>query len=264
MKKTLLILPIFLVAIFFGTVSAQENTLTAQITTAEADYRFQFDQYRSAYQNYIVSKAGWEKDKTLIAEQAALNNAKAVAVARSKTLRAYTQWVRLRLLNLVSVYPQAQEYADQLNTLSVWYQTHEASIASTTSLDAFDQVMNSYYFERLNRQKIYTSAQIALKLSELASIQHESRSLYDPILTALRDKQSIPQVQQGLIHIAQIGDRINTLITETNTIIGSIQSEDLAAKQASQKASDKLDAIRSAQLELIGFITELEANYYGN
>ncbi len=261
MKKLFIILSFFL--IFVPALAlAQGDSLTTQIPTAESDYRYQFDQYRARYQAYVTAKQTYESDKTLVAETAALNAAKAVAIARSATLRTYTAWVRLRLLSLISVYPQAAEYADGLNTQIVWYQNHEAAISSTTSLSSFDQVMNDYYFKRTERQKLYSAAQIVLKLAELAGFQHEARGQFDPILTALKDKQNVPEVQQGLIHIAQIGDEINVLITATQTIVGSIQSEDLAAKQALQKASEKLDAIRTKQLELITFITELEQNYY--
>ncbi len=228
---------------------------------AEADYRYQFDQYRNSYNDYLVTKTEYHETGSLQAEQEALGAAKKVAVNRAEVLRTYNRWVMLQLLEFRTPYPQAETTAAKLNTQFGWYLDHKAKIQATASVSAFESVMDEYTAETKNREKLYAQAQIDLKLAWIAFFQQQARALYDPILSELMKKTDIPEVEQGLAKVAALGDQINELILNTRTKVGAIESEDIEVAQGLRQVGKLLEELQSKQLVLINTMMELETRY---
>lgn len=247
-----------------NTHAQEASSLEPAIDQAEASYRYQFDLYRQDHHEYQVAKSEWQKSATLKGEQEALVAAKLVATSRAEVQKSYTHWIRLKLLNLVSVYPDAQPVTDKLSEQIEWYSKHQAQVASTDSVVTFDEVMGDYFTRKPSRDKLYAAAQIHLKLAQLSSFQHIARSLYEPILTVLQNKQDQPEVKQGLIHISKLGEEINTQLVKTQSMIGPLESEDLRVQQVFRKTNEALEIIRFKQIELLNLMSELDQRYVKN
>ena len=238
----------------------QEQTIQSP-AQAEADYRYQFDQYRSSYNNYLVTKTEYLETGGLKAEQEALSSAKVTAVARSEVLRAYNRWLTLQLLQYQLALPQVTETVAKLNQQANWYLDHKAQVQAAAAVSSFEEVMKDYVLEQKNRDKLYALAQIDLKLARLGFFQQQARLLYDPVLLRLEPQRNIPEVEQGLARIASIGEQINELILETRTKAGAIESGDLEISQGLRQTVQRLEKIQELQLTLINLMIELETRY---
>lgn len=254
------ILIVSLSILFVSPITAQE-TVSNQINQLEADYRYQFDQYRTAHRAYQISKAEYITTGTLKAEQEALTDAKIVAIASADVLRTYTSWLRLLLLEHASTYSRVNVITERLNLQIDAYLQHKSQIEASGSVVAFEAVMEEYKLGQDNRDKLFASSQIELKLAQLASFQHQARSLYDPLIDQLAEQAKVPEIEQGMARISQLGDQINQGITNTSQLVGPIESEDFNIRQASRRASENLQLIHSQQLSLLDVMIELENRY---
>lgn len=263
--KKLLLLSLFsilaLLSLFTlaGKTTAQD--LQPSIDQAETDYRFQFDLYRQSYQEYQVAKSEWQKTKTIKAQEEALTAAKTVAHNRAGVQKAYSLWLRLRLLNRLSVYPDAQAIADRLETQANWFTDHQARVATVNTVAGFDEEMTTYFQQKGARDILFASGQIHLKLATLSYYQHLIRSLYEPILAKLETKQDIPEVVQGLSRVETLGEEINTQIDATKALISPLESGNVALTQTFRKVTEGLIKIQTSQIALLNLIFELEQNY---
>lgn len=267
MKKNSLYLFIFLAIfalIFFAPIKklAQEPSAQDQtVLQAESTYRSQFDSYRQSYRDYQIAKSEWQKSNTLKAEQEAITAAKKVAVARAEVQKAYTSWLRLKILSYTLVYAQSQSLADRLNQQINWFSDHQSKINASQSVTQFDDIMTEYYSQRSQRERLFGVCQIHHKLAQLTSYQHLARSLYDPVLTKLNDKQDDPEIKQGLSRVALLGEEINSQITNSKNTAGSLESGDFTVANAFKKASESFEIIRVKQLELVDLMNELDQDY---
>ena len=234
MKKLAFVFISFLISIVIGLtlVQAQDTTIQIAINQAESGYRYQFDLYRTLYTQYQVSKSEWKKTMTIKAEQEALEAAKLVASQRGEVQKAYTLWIRLKLLEFSSVYQEVQGIADRLSVQAQWFSSHQTEISATSSVTMFDEVMGRYVDQKPERDQLFASAQIHLKLAKLTSYQHLIRSLYEPILSALQGRTDPAEIQQGLFRISSLAEDTNNRITEAKTLVGPLESGDLPVKQA--------------------------------
>jgi hypothetical protein len=238
-----------------------EEAAVQNPSQAEADYRYQFDLYRGAYNDYLITKSEYLKTNSLKASQEALTAAKKLAILRSEVLRTYNRWLMLQLLEKKTYYPEVEKSITALNTQFEWYLTHKAKINAAASLPAFESVMAEYVKSQPERNKLYATAQIDLKLAQIAQNQVQAKMLYDPLLVKLEPQKTIPEIEQGLSRVTATGEQINALILETKTKAGTIESEDMDVNQALRQASTRLENLRSLQLSLISTMMELETRY---
>ncbi len=252
---------LFLIASGLTSVQAQDQTIQTAINQAESDYRYQFDRYRTHYTQYQISKSEWEKTKTIKAEQEALEAAKLVATQRGEVLKAYTLWIRLKLLEFSSVYPEIQNLTDRLSIQAQWFSSHQTEISATSSVAMFDEVMGRYVDQKPERDQLFASAQIHLKLAKLTSYQHLIRSLYEPILSSLQGRTDPAEIQQGLFRISSLAENTNNRITEAKTLVGPLESGDLPVKQVFRNVNEVLEDIRAKQLQLLELMNELDVRY---
>lgn len=259
--KLLLILP--LAMLFFGVtrVLAQETT-AAQ---SEADYRFQFDGYRTAYQTYQVDKSEYLRTGTLKAEQEALESGKLAAIARVKTLAAYTQWMRLQLLQYANQYSRAAELASRLDQQNVWFLSHQTEISAATSKTVFEAVMEKYTDDLEQREKLYMLAQIELKLARLTSFRLEIIRLADPLRVVLAQADS-PEITQGLSradeNLIALETRINTESEMSKVLEGmKIAGRRDDPQDAGRNSTREIESLRQLTLSTINILAELEGRY---
>jgi vacuolar-type H+-ATPase subunit I/STV1 len=267
MKLTTLFLASFLFLLSFSLpLLAQETDPTNAITIAESDYRHQFDQYRDAYNSFTLAKSQWLSSLNLKTEQEALQAAKLAASARVDVMTSYTRWLRLQLLQFTSTYEKAANLAARLEELNSWYLTHKTNIQAAGSTPAFDQVMVEYSDPqaKINRDALYSTAQTELKVAQLAYYQHYSRAIYDPVLKALQDKTDIPEVEQGLSRIDQLGKEINDELDAISTFGGTLEAESFNPVQYFRKVNERLSEVHSKQITLLNLMIELESRYVRN
>lgn len=260
MRRLLVLL--FLFAFFASTASAQPTPLDQ----AEADYRFQFDLYRTAYQQYQVDKAEYLKSGTLKAEQEALESAKAASLARADVLRTYTQWLRLQLLALAEGYPRAGELASRLELLNQWYLDHKVKINAAGTKTVFEQVQQEYIDGLETREKLYLQSQIELKLARLMAFRLELMRLYQPLQIKLATQVSIPEVEQGMVrseeNFATIETRIKAL-SETVKVLEVTEARRATEETGTirRNASRELESLKDLTLTTINILSELEVRY---
>lgn len=243
-----------------------DATLENSVTKAEADYRFQFDLYRTAYNTYLVDKSEYLKNQTLVSEQEALTSAKQTMLARADVYRAYDQWLRMSLFQYKDIYPMSSLMADKLEVQSQWFTQHKIRTSSAGNKTAFDQIVLEYADTQLDRERIFTQAQIELKLARLYRIRLDVQKLYDTIRNQLTPQIGTPEVEQGLLrsdaHLKSIDEKINLLSAEAKILgEGGTKSEKNDPKRVSANSIKKLEDIRSELLNLITILTELEQNY---
>ena len=245
---------------------AQDTEPSDPIVSAETDYRHQFDLYRDAYNSFTLAKSQWSSSLNLKTEQEALQAAKIAASARTDVMIAYTRWLRLQLLQFTSTYEKAANLAARLEELNTWYLTHKTDIQATGSTSAFDQVMAQYSSPqaKINRDTLYSLSQTELKVAHLAYYQHYSRAIYDPILKALQDKTDIPEVEQGLSRIDQLGKEINDELDSISTFGGTLEAESFNSTQYFRKVKERLSLVHSKQITLLNLMIELESRYVRN
>lgn len=255
---------------FIGTsaIYAQSPSVVQDnpVAKTEADYRFQFDLYRTAYNKYLVDKSEYLKNQTLISEQEALTSAKDAILARADVYRAYDQWLRIDLLQFKDIYPNASQIADKLELQTQWFLEHKIKVTSTGNKTSFDQVVLEYSNTQLDRERVFTLAQIELKLAKLYKIRLEIQKLYDSIRPILTPQIGVPEVEQGLIrsdnHLKSIDEKITSLSNEVKVLAeGGTKSEKNDPKRVSSTSIKKLESIRSEELDLVTILTELEQNY---
>lgn len=261
LKTLTVLLLLLMMTVVPGYAQIPEESTNPDPSQAEADYRFQFDRYRTSYNDYLVTKSEYLKSGSLKAEQEALAAAKVTAVYRAEVLRTYNRWMMLQLLQYQTPFPQVIESVGKLTTQFNWYLDHKAKIEAAVSVAAFEEVMAEYVSEQKNRDKVYAMAQVDLKLAKIAFFQQQARSLYDPILVVLQGKTNIAEVEQGLVKVADLGQQINDSILEARTKAGAIESGDLEVFQALRQTSERLELMRSRELTLINTMMELETRY---
>lgn len=263
MKKIFISLLVLSLVFWHTQTSRAQDAVntTAQIEQAEGDYRFQFDQYRLAHDLYVTAKAEYLKSGNLKTQQDALLAAKKTAVARGDVLKTYTRWINLQLIAYQTPFPQVVDSITALNNQINWYNDEQAKIQTAQTQDSFELVMADYVKTQIDRDKLYARAEIDLKLAQTAFFQQQARALYDPLLAILQTKTTIPEVSQGMAKVAELGGVINQEILDTKTKSGAIESGDLGVFQALRQTSEKLESLRTKQLELINIMMELESRY---
>lgn len=264
MKKIFIaFLSLTLITLVVGKSFAEETNTSgrAAVSQAETDYRFQFDQYRMAHDTYVTAKAEYLKNGNLKTQQDALVAAKTAAVARAEVLKTYTRWITLQLLLYQTPFPQVGGSITALNNQLNWYIDEQAKIQAAQTQTSFEALMDEYVKTQEDRDRIYATAEIDLKLGQVAYVQQQARALYDPLLTILQTKTTIPEVSQGLTTVADLGAVINQEILDVKTKSGAIESGDLGVFQALRQASEKLNDLRTKQLTLINTMMELESRY---
>ncbi len=269
--KTIFIVVLILIFVHSSSILAQEAPIATESATtgqslikqAEADYRYQYDLYRNAHFDYVRTKKIWQSSKSLKAEQEAITAAKLVATTRVDVLSAYIRWVRLQLLEFASVYPKVVDIAVRLEAQNNLLLVHKTKIESVTTIIDFDKIMAEYSdpLATSARNSLFAIAQLELKLANLAYYQHQSRSLYDPVLKIVEPKTGIPEVESGLVRIKQLGDTINTELVDLGNFSGSLESESFSEQSFFKKANERLSQLHTNQINLLNFIIELESRY---
>lgn len=259
--KLLLIFSLALLFLGVTRVLAQETT----VAQAEADYRFQFDVYRAEYQAYQVDKSEYLRTGTLKAEQEALESGKIAATARAKTLVAYTQWMRLQLLQYVSQYPRVAELASRLDQQNAWYQIHQTEISAATSKTAFESVMEKYINDLEEREKLYMLAQIELKLARLTSFRLEIIRLADPLRVVLAQVDS-PEIVQGLSRVDESLVALETRIKAESEMSKVLEGQKVIGRRddpqdAGRNSTREIESLRQLTLSTINILAELEGRY---
>ena len=87
--KRLLVTFIFLCTFFLFPVTK----VNASSTQAYQDYLYQFDQYRSAYNNFSTAKSEYLKYKTLLSETTALDTTETMMTKRTQLLTSYLKFL---------------------------------------------------------------------------------------------------------------------------------------------------------------------------
>ncbi len=243
-------------------VGAQETP----IAKAEADYRFQFDLYRTAYQSYQVNKAEYLKSGTLKAEQEALEAAKEASLARADVLRTHTQWLRLQLLETSPIYLRSSELADRLDQLSQSYLADKSKINAAGDKTEFESVQAEYTTALPQRERLIAQSQIELKLAKLALFREEIMRLYEPLIPILTTHQQIPEVEQGMTRVATNFDDLNARIQTLSENAKVLESTDIRTTRndpatVNRTTTKELESLRQLILNTISILSELEARY---
>lgn len=259
MKLRILVIIGILLFSGISPVYAQE----LNIPKAESDYRYQFDQYRTAYQTYLVNRNEYFNNSNLKTQQDALDSAKIVALARNDVLRSFGQWLRLQLLQYGPSYPQAITISNLLDGQNNWYLSNKDKISAAGNTDVFEKVMTDYKNLQPTRDKLYLQAQIELKLSWLNAQLINSTTIFSPIATKLQDKTNIPEVEQGLAKIKALQDQTKTQIAAASKLASGIDTDGrpMETSEINRRGTQALDSVRSSLVSMVALMKELETRY---
>jgi hypothetical protein len=257
------------ILIFFAGSAVVAQEVSDPILRAESDYRYQFDLYRTSYQQYQVNKSEFLKSKTLKSEQEALESAIAVSLNRNDVQRAYSQWLRLQLLQYKDLYPLSGVMADKLEVQSQWYQTNKAKLSSSGNRQVFEANMQEYVTTLIDRDRVFGQAQIEHKLAHMYRIRKDIEAKLSTIRPTLEAKRDIPEVQQGLTrvdeHFSDIDTNIKALSDEAKLLEqGGLKNEKNDPVRVLPKSIAKLEAIRKLELNVLNILIELDTNYARN
>lgn len=259
MIKNILLLSLALIITGISPVLADESP----VTRAESDYRFQFDQYRNAYQTYTISRNEYWANTNLKSEQDALDAAKTVTLARSDVLRAFGQWMRLQLLQYSTTYPQATTISNLLDTQNNWYLALKDKANAAGDASAFEKVQAQYTDYLPKRDKLNLQSEIELKLAWLNQQLLDSAVKFAPDITILQTKLNIPEVEQGLSKIKSLQDQVKTQIADTSKMAPGVDKDGRAMENTEtiRNATQALDSIRTNLVSIVSLMKELEIRY---
>ncbi len=259
MKAKIILFIAFFSIIGAGSALAQDFT----VSKAESDYRYQFDQYRTAYQTYVVNRNEYFGNPNLKAGQEALDAAKAAALSRDDVLRTFGQWLRLELLQYSTTYPTALTISNLLSTQNEWYLLHKDKVSAAGNIDIFEKVMTDYETLQSSRDKLYLQAQIELKLAWLNQKLLNSLSLFSPINDKLQNQTNIPEVEQGLVKIKSLQDQIKNQLTAISRLAPGVDTDGRALEPAetNRRATQSLDNLRTNLVAMVSLMRELETRY---
>jgi hypothetical protein len=262
MKRSAVLIFTLLIILGIGPVAAQDS-----ISQAEADYRFQFDLYRTAYQQYQIDKAEYRQTGTLRSESEALDSAKLASVARAEVLKTYTTWLRMRLLAFETVYPRTAELATRLEVLNNWYQEHAAKVEAATSTEAFELVQKEYTDGLVAREELYLQSQIELKLGELTSYRLDLEQLFEDLRPKLEAQSSNLEIEQGISRTVANFETLDEQIASLSEDATQLEPTESSASRRSSRdavrraAIHELESMRELLLRTITLLSELEVRY---
>ncbi len=194
----------------FKTIFAQEET----------DYLFQYEEYRTAYDNFLVARDKYSKYKTLTARDEALEKTKKIILQRAEVLRTYFIALRSKVANAtISPLTLKEETVKKLDEEIKWLDQHKEKVNTTPFAD-YQQLFSLSAELESKELAIYQLTYQSLTLVDLEknqSLQQDSVLLWEalndeveasseadlkekliPWLTAAKEKNRLSEQQTNL------------------------------------------------------------------
>ena len=172
--KRLLVTFIFLCTFFLFPVTK----VNASSTQAYQDYLYQFDQYRSAYNNFSTAKSEYLKYKTLLSETTALDTTETMMTKRTQLLTSYLKFLSEKINeNKGLTDAQKAQFSALIQSENTFLTDHASkilTIASLTDATTISKDLESHYgtFQTSVRQII-----IGLSLGDLTFLNQKYQSV---------------------------------------------------------------------------------------
>lgn len=245
----------------------------ASSTQAYQDYLFQFDGYRTKYNNFSVAKTEYLKYKTLLSETTALDTTESMMTQRSQLLVSYLKFLTEKV-NENKGLTDGQKA--QFNTLiadeTTFLKNHLTKIAAVTSITdatAVSKELESHYssFQTIVRQVIvglslgdlsflnnqYKTAQTSLQQVVLMNTSHVSPQKQETIdrwVNQITNKETSYQQAIDAITVNNIPSPKNVNNTDFDGLLTNAQTNlNTAKKQLSDGTSYMKELINLLQYQ---------------
>lgn len=213
---------IFIVSIFVLPVS----TVRASSEQAYRDYVFQFDQYRTLYNEFQIAKNEYLKFKSLTSETAAVEKTKAMLSQRSILLKTYLLLLNERIRESTSLQAQERDlYTRLIASENEFLETHSQFVNSVSTLSdatkANKQLEDRYtVMQTIIRQTILAlnAARLRINLETYTARMSESRELIE------KTRGEVPLAKQEILErwYLQITDKRTLFLQKQEQILQTI------------------------------------------
>lgn len=263
MKRKIILTSLIALLLSLSPAFAQPDTSSQPVSQAESDYRYQFDLYRDAYNQYQVKKASFLGSNTLKAEQEALLAAKSAASHRDDVLLAYTRWLDLRLLTYQDIYPQTANISSSLLSQSNFFLDHKSQVEAVGDSQTLTSVNQTLLDRQEPLDRNYFQAQTELKLAQLTWYHTQAAQIFDPLKTKLLTLTSIPEVEQGLSRVNTLTDsfpqKVSAISQLASDLVNSKDVYDVTSQK--NKIIEQLQSLYTDQETIFKIMVQLEVYY---
>lgn len=246
----LTVLFIVLSFIFVPFVSAQD--LTYQ--TAYSDYLHELEQYNREHNEYLAAKAQYQQAKTLAAETKARDETAQMLVARDKTIRAYLQAIRMKMLETQGVESSQRDgLSSRLETDVNWYATHSDAVASAGSLSDLvsDSEEAKSHFDEITTPLIYETL-IVMPIAKVSELRKELSVLVSDtrnVSNEVRDSNSfdVSNADRWLLQVDGKVTRSLDKTIEASNLLVSLQGNERGPKNYTSTYNNALNLLTEAK-----------------
>ena len=250
-----------LIVIFLLLVMVAGFFTPSVFATAKTDYDFQWQQYRQNYSEFALLKRDYLANQTLDNQQKAILSAKQTLMARDLAKDAYARYL-VDLINAQNTgYTALNPIIDRLKAASAFYVAEaqlSQKIITTNDLKTFAL---DYYDKTQIFDRSFEYGQIAVKIATLVRFQIDLKNNFDVLVPKLPDP--LPAALKArLDEVPSLAQNINDKIaTISARIIPENEEGILNQENYFNPFVDKLDEIKTLQLNLVNQFVDMDINY---
>lgn len=229
---------------------------------AYQDYLYNFNLYRTSYQNYLSAKNEYQAYKTLNAETKALETTRQMLQKRDETLRTYLTALRMKLGETTNIinYQQNLQYL-KLDTETTWLASHKETLAQTNSIA--DLLLTSSQLEQkypeielLSYQTLGTI--LAGKQNSLrAKIVIQSQKIEDKLNQIEKEDQGVSLLGNWLIEAKKKLSLSEEKQREGETILKTLKTNDQSKKREFERAQAAFEQSNQYLKDAAAFLMEI-------
>ena len=219
------------------------KTAFAQV---ETDYLFQYEEYRTAYNNFLVARDKYLKYKTLTARDEALEKTKKIILQRDEVLRTYFIALRTKITTAtISPLTLKDETLKKIDEETKWLEQHKEK-ANNTPFANYQQLFSlssELESKQLTIYKLIYQSLTLINLEKNQSLQQDTVFLWE----ALNDEV---EASSG----ADLQGKLVPWLTAT-------KEKNRLAEQQTNLSKDKLDELNKIEKleELVKIYNQIES-----
>lgn len=251
--------PVFIVAIIFIFLPLLFPGLVH--ADAQADYEYQYSQYRASYTEFSQLKRDYLTNGTLDNQQKAIITAKQALQARDLAKAAYARYLADIITSQNTGYTDFQPVLDRLSQAIDFYNTQAQKSQAITSPKELLDFSDQYAKDTIVPDRSFFYGQVIAKLAQLVRFQLDANNTLNSIYPNFPTPMPLP-LKTRLEDIPSQADNINHQISAlASSVIPKAEDNPLQVDQYFIKPVKSLLAIRSLQETMINQLIDIDINY---
>lgn len=208
------------------------SVLNAQVTGDQLknDFTFQYDQYRLAYDEFLLKKNQYLESETIAAQEELTHAAKTMLLARANTYIVHWQILEHNLFEVLAFQPDAiQPLLDDVKTKQVEVANHKQIVESLVSYQEMGKVAAAFNGQsKLYDSLTYTSSAAVLSGRFKRSLDAENKllnTLEQEIPLQIRDTTKAQARLRGLVTAKELLSEAATTYDATSKKITAFSDD---------------------------------------